>query len=245
MKSSSKQLGLRNILQECGIRLDETKFRDSGEHRVFISSQLKQMLDVVEKDLFGLHMPNATYVRLDGTVEARRRQSIITSFNADRTIDWVLITSHVGGITLNLSGADTVILLEHDRSPTKDLQAIDRAQSLGQTWTTNAYRLITRGMLKEKIMSIQKFKTHIANAVVNRENSNLESMITEDLLDMFKVHNAKASLAYDSSLDINVGTGKGTKAALAWLGALWEEKQYENEYNMDIFLAEMYTSGKT
>ncbi|PXF49054.1 putative helicase mot1 [Gracilariopsis chorda] len=245
IESSAKLLGLRNILQECGIGLDETTIRDSGGHRVLIFAQLKQMLDIVEKDLFGVHMPNVTYMRLDGTVEATRRQSIVTRFNADPTIDCLLLTTHVGGLGLNLTGADTVIFLEHDWNPTKDLQAMDRAHRLGQKRTVNVYRLITRGTLEEKIMSIQKFKTHIANAVVNRENSNLQSMNTEDLLDLFKVDSAEASSANDSSLDISVGTGKGMKAALAGLGELWEEKQYEDEYNMDNFLAGMDTSGKT
>ncbi|KAI0561933.1 DNA helicase [Gracilaria domingensis] len=244
IESSAKLVGLRNILHECGIGLPDMSVKDSGGHRVLIFAQLKQMLDIVEKDLFSVHMPNVTYMRLDGSVEATKRQGIVTRFNADPTIDCLLLTTHVGGLGLNLTGADTVIFLEHDWNPTKDLQAMDRAHRLGQKRTVNVYRLITRGTLEEKIMSIQKFKTHIANTVVNRDNSNLQSMNTEDLFDLFKVDNAEASGANNSSADINIGTGKGMKAALAGLGDLWEEKQYEDEYNMDNFLAGMESSGK-
>ena len=35
----------------------------------------------------------------------------------------MLLTTHVGGLGLNLTAADTVIFLEHDYNPMKDLQA--------------------------------------------------------------------------------------------------------------------------
>mgnify|MGYP003340176466 CR=1 FL=1 len=37
-----------------------------------------------------------------------------------------------GGLGLNLTGADTVIFVEHDWNPMKDLQAMDRAHRIGQ-----------------------------------------------------------------------------------------------------------------
>ena len=43
-------------------------------------------------------------------------------FNNDPSIDMLLLTTHVGGLGLNLTGADTVIFVEHDWNPTKDLQ---------------------------------------------------------------------------------------------------------------------------
>ena len=50
------------------------------------------------------------------------------------------------------TGADTVIFVEHDWNPMKDLQAMDRAHRLGQKKVVNVYRLIMRGTLEEKIM---------------------------------------------------------------------------------------------
>lgn len=237
--SSAKLVGLMNILKECGIGNSQAEGGQSGGHRALIFAQLKDMLDLVENDLFKQHMPDVTYLRLDGSVETSKRQPIVTRFNADPTIDCLLLTTHVGGLGLNLTGADTVIFLEHDWNPTKDLQAMDRAHRMGQKRTVNVYRLITRGTLEEKIMSIQRFKTHIANTVVNRENSTLQSMNTEQLLDLFKVENADAVVVDDSQAELSLGTGKGLKAALAGLGELWEENQYEEEYNMDAFLSGM------
>ena len=46
----------------------------------------------------------------------------IHRYNNDPSIDILLLTTHVGGLGLNLTGADTVIFVEHDWNPMKDLQ---------------------------------------------------------------------------------------------------------------------------
>lgn len=56
----------------------------------------------------------------------------IHRFNNDPSIDVLLLTTHVGGLGLNLTGADTVVFVEHDWNPMKDLQAMDRAHRIGQ-----------------------------------------------------------------------------------------------------------------
>lgn len=55
----------------------------------------------------------------------------------------------------------------------------------------NVYRLITRGTLEEKIMGLQKFKMNIANTVISQENSSLQSMGTDQLLDLFTLDKVK------------------------------------------------------
>ena len=56
------------------------------------------------------------------SVEAKKRFSTVQRFNSDPTIEVLLLTTHVGGLGLNLTSADTVIFLEHDWNPMKDLQ---------------------------------------------------------------------------------------------------------------------------
>jgi len=123
-----------------------------SQHRVLIFCQMKQMLDIIETDLFKQHMPSVTYMRLDGSTEANKRHNIVQTFNADPSIDCLLLTTHVGGLGLTLTGADTVIFVEHDWNPMKDLQAMDRAHRIGQKKVVNVYRLVTKGTLEEKIM---------------------------------------------------------------------------------------------
>lgn len=113
---------------------------------------MKQMLDIIETDLFKIHMPSVTYMRLDGGTDANKRHAVVQTFNGDPSIDCLLLTTHVGGLGLTLTGADTVIFVEHDWNPMKDLQAMDRAHRIGQKRVVNVYRLITKGTLEEKIM---------------------------------------------------------------------------------------------
>ncbi|GAA6038936.1 hypothetical protein JCM8097_000582 [Rhodosporidiobolus ruineniae] len=197
---------LRQILLDCGIGTsandaDATASGDDAvpQHRVLIFCQLKQMLDIVEKDLLRKLMPTVTYMRMDGSTDVSKRHAICQTFNADPSIDVLLLTTHVGGLGLNLTGADTVIFVEHDWNPMKDLQAMDRAHRLGQKRVVNVYRLIMRGTLEEKIMGLQRFKLNIASSVVTQQNSNLDSLGTDQILDLFQVSDvAPASAAAPS-----------------------------------------------
>lgn len=63
-----------------------------------------------------------TYLRLDASVEPSARFALVQRFNSDPTIDILLLSTAVGGLGLNLTGADTVVFMEHDWSPMKDLQ---------------------------------------------------------------------------------------------------------------------------
>src|SRR5882757_1037282 len=150
------------------------------QHRCLIFCQMKLMLDIIETDLFKQLMPSVSYIRLDGSTDANKRHGLVQTFNSDPSIDCLLLTTHVGGLGLTLTGADTVIFVEHDWNPMKDLQAMDRAHRIGQKKVVNVYRLITKGTLEEKIMgyvrassrcsssdvlsiSLQRFKLNIAN----------------------------------------------------------------------------------
>eukprot|EP00698_Gefionella_okellyi_P013057 TRINITY_DN3548_c0_g1_i1.p1 TRINITY_DN3548_c0_g1~~TRINITY_DN3548_c0_g1_i1.p1 ORF type:complete len:965 (-),score=268.58 TRINITY_DN3548_c0_g1_i1:31-2535(-) len=261
LEHAPKLTALRDLLVDCGIGTvdmagtksnaaaaaaasaggveDETS-AVVGQHRVLVFCQQRSMLDIIERDLFKPLMPSVTYMRLDGNIEARKRMEIVMRFNADPTIDVLLLTTHVGGLGLNLTGADTVVFMEHDWNPQKDLQAMDRAHRLGQVKTVNVYRFITRGTLEEKIMGLQRFKLNIANMVVNAENASLRTMDTHQVVDLFKVSDAepgKAPSQAGAAEAMDVDDGKsGVKAALAGLEELWDESQYDEEYNMEGFL---------
>ena len=195
LSHAPKLQALRQLLLDCGIGHD-TQANDAAligadtgasvsQHRVLIFCQMRHMLDVIEQDLFRPLMPQVTYLRLDGTVSSDRRHSIVQSFNADPSIDILLLTTSVGGLGLTLTGADTVIFVEHDWNPMKDLQAMDRAHRLGQKKVVNVYRLITRNTLESSIMGLQQFKMNIANSVVTQQNKSIDQMDTDRILDLF------------------------------------------------------------
>ncbi|PIA13088.1 hypothetical protein COEREDRAFT_17765 [Coemansia reversa NRRL 1564] len=249
-----KLLALRDLLNQCGIGTQKSEPDEgtadalldpeavSASHRVLIFCQHREMIERIEQDLFKRAMPGVTHMRVDGTVEARRRQEIVTQFNADPSIDCLLLTTHVGGLGLNLTGADTVIFVEHDYNPAMDLQAMDRAHRLGQTRVVNVYRLITRNTLEEKIMGLQAFKLHMAGTIVNQQNAGLSSMNTDQLLDLFDCQPTTKKSTTTAGAENQQGDGTGTKSiskAIEGLEELWDSSQYENEYNLDTFISSL------
>ncbi|KAJ1731855.1 TATA-binding protein-associated factor mot1 [Coemansia biformis] len=243
-----KMQALKELLNQCGIGTQAPTDDAAGDalleeevsasHRVLIFCQHKEMIERIEQDLFQRSMPRVTYMRVDGTVEARRRQEIVTRFNADPSIDCLLLTTHVGGLGLNLTGADTVIFVEHDYNPAMDLQAMDRAHRLGQTRVVNVYRLITRNTLEEKIMGLQAFKLHMANTIVNQQNAGLSSMNTDQLLDLFNVSPPTTTAAKKEPQGAD-GASRSMSKALEGLEDLWDASQYEEEYSLDGFISSL------
>ena len=234
-------------------------------HRALVFCQSSAMLDLIESDLLKAHMPSVSYLRLDGRVAAKQRFGLASQFNKDPSIDLMLLTTSVGGLGLNLTAADVVIFVDHDWNPMKDLQAMDRAHRIGQTKVVTVYRLVTRGTLEEKIMNLQAFKLHVANSVVNRQNAALATMNTEELLDLF--HLSPGASAARTTAPKGGGGGSGQmgddamdaaeaaaavstrggqrgsggsghiKGILDGVGELWGAEQYEEEYDLDNFLA--------
>ncbi|CBI40030.3 unnamed protein product, partial [Vitis vinifera] len=247
---SPKLIALHEILEECGIGVDASSSEGAvsvGQHRVLIFAQHKAFLDIIERDLFHTHMKSVTYLRLDGSVEPEKRFEIVKAFNSDPTIDVLLLTTHVGGLGLNLTSADTLVFMEHDWNPMRDHQAMDRAHRLGQRKVVNVHRLIMRGTLEEKVMSLQRFKLSVANSVINSENASMKTMNTDQLLDLFTSAEAlKKGAAQSKRSDGNfdgdpkfVGSGKGLKAILGGLEELWDHSQYTEEYNLSNFLTKL------
>ncbi|KAM3606110.1 uncharacterized protein V6R79_010725 [Siganus canaliculatus] len=238
IQHAPKLSALKQLLLDCGLGggggSEGSTEAVVAQHRVLIFCQLKSMLDIVEHDLLKPKMPSVTYLRLDGSVQAGLRHSIVSRFNNDPSIDVLLLTTHVGGLGLNLTGADTVVFVEHDWNPMRDLQAMDRAHRIGQKRVVNVYRLITRGTLEEKIMGLQKFKMSIANTVISQDNASLQSMGTDQLLNLFTLDKGEKA---DKSEESASTSGKASmKSVLEGLGELWDHQQYDTEYNLDNFM---------
>lgn len=257
-KHAPKLTALRDLLVDCGIGTEPaeangipTADQAVSQHRALIFCQMKEMLDMVESTVLKKMLPSATFARLDGSVEASKRQDIVNRFNSDPSIDCLLLTTSVGGLGLNLTGADTVIFVEHDWNPQKDLQAMDRAHRIGQKKVVNVYRLVTRGTLEEKILNLQRFKIDVASTVVNQQNAGLGTMETDQILDLFNLGETDPNLSINDKRDTN-GVDesnavdaegnlkeKGKKGILDELSELWDDKQYEEEFNLDGFLKTM------
>ena len=120
---------------------------------------------------------------------------------------------------------------------------MDRAHRLGQKRTVNVYRLLTKGTLEEKVMSLQRFKLDVANAVVNSDNMSLSAMDTGQMLELFTAEKGGGAASAGVSTNKQGASAAaadavagGLKQALTGLDDLWDETQYQEEFALDGFI---------
>ncbi|CAD5124474.1 DgyrCDS12756 [Dimorphilus gyrociliatus] len=152
-KRSGKMIVLQSLL----------KLWYKQEHRVLLFSQSRQMLNILEKYVKDKEFK---YMRMDGTTNIGSRQTLISKFNSDQSIFIFLLTTRVGGLGVNLTGANRVIIFDPDWNPSTDSQARERAWRIGQQKDVTIYRLLTTGTIEEKIYHRQIFKQFLTNRVL-------------------------------------------------------------------------------
>jgi len=124
-------------------------------NRCSIFCQGRQMLDIVQAVVSAAKYD---FLRMDGTTSIRQRQVLVDKFNSSDGPFAFLLTTRVGGVGVNLVGADRVIIVDPDRNPATDLQARERAWRLGQKRHVAVYRRDSTGTIEEKIYQRQVFK---------------------------------------------------------------------------------------
>ena len=138
-----------------------------GNHRVLIFSQFRGMLDRIEQELPDLGL---TSFKITGSTPSQERQEMTKSFNQGER-DVFLISLKAGGVGLNLTGADTVILVDLWWNPAVESQAIGRAHRMGQEQAVEVYRLVTRGTIEEKIQELQEKKKNLVSEILDGTES--------------------------------------------------------------------------
>eukprot|EP00605_Chrysophyceae_sp_TOSAG23-4_P001301 GSChrysophyteH1.ASY1.ANO1.1415.1 assembled CDS len=166
------------------------KLRKDG-HKVLIFSQMTQMLDILEDYL---EHRSWAYCRLDGATSIEDRQDNIDAFQAkDSDLFVFLLSTRAGGLGINLTAADTVILLDSDWNPHADNQAQNRCHRIGQVSPVVTYRLLTAGSVEIDMMEKQISKKKLERMTIHggdyrkagqrQEGSHLTLAILRQLLE--------------------------------------------------------------
>ncbi|KKK12890.1 hypothetical protein ARAM_005463 [Aspergillus rambellii] len=158
-------------------------WKDTG-HKTLLFAQHRIMLDILEK--FVRALPGFTYRRMDGTTPIQHRQTLVDEFNNDPSLHVFLLTTKVGGLGVNLTGADRVIIYDPDWNPSTDMQARERAWRLGQKREVTIYRLMTAGTIEEKIYHRQIFKQFLTNKIL-KDPKQRQTFQLSDLHDLFSL----------------------------------------------------------
>ncbi|KAM5141600.1 DNA excision repair protein ERCC-6 [Mantella aurantiaca] len=171
-------------------------------HRTLLFTQSRQMLQILEVFLMSM---GYTYLKMDGTTTVASRQPLIAKFNEDTSIFVFLLTTRVGGLGVNLTGANRVIIYDPDWNPSTDTQARERAWRIGQKREVTVYRLLTAGTIEEKIYHRQIFKQFLTNRVL-KDPKQRRFFKSNDLYELFTLSSPDVGQGTETSA-IFAGTG--------------------------------------
>ncbi|SCU77874.1 LADA_0A02652g1_1 [Lachancea dasiensis] len=144
------------------------KYRAEGS-RVLIFSQMSRVLDILEDYCY---FRDYQYCRIDGSTAHEDRIEAIDEYNAPDSQKFVfLLTTRAGGLGINLTTADVVVLFDSDWNPQADLQAMDRAHRIGQKKQVKVFRLVTDNSVEEKILERATQKLRLDQLVIQQSRS--------------------------------------------------------------------------
>uniref|UniRef100_A0A8C9TNT6 DNA helicase n=1 Tax=Scleropages formosus TaxID=113540 RepID=A0A8C9TNT6_SCLFO len=158
-------------------------FKQKGD-RVVLFSQFTMMLDIVE--VFLRHLGHR-FVRLDGSTPRADRWVIvlINQYNNDPEVFVFLLSTRAGGLGINLTSANVVILHDIDCNPYNDKQAEDRCHRLGQTRTVQVIKLISRDSIEDCMLLLGQKKLKLEQDMTATEDGE-EGDMSEDMASLLK-----------------------------------------------------------
>ncbi|KAK6465787.1 SNF2 family N-terminal domain-containing protein [Scheffersomyces coipomensis] len=167
------------------------KFSQEGS-RVLIFSQMSRVLDILEDYCY---FRDYKYSRIDGSTSHQDRIDAIDQYNEPGSDKFLfLLTTRAGGLGINLTSADIVILFDSDWNPQADLQAMDRAHRIGQKKQVKVFRFVTENAIEEKVLDRAAQKLRLDQLVIQQgrqmNNNNNIGGSKDDLIGMIQ-HGAK------------------------------------------------------
>ncbi|CAC5377006.1 HELLS [Mytilus coruscus] len=157
-----------DLVSSCGkmVLLDRmlNHLKKAG-HKVLIFSQMTKMLDILTDYCY---LRKYSYCRLDGGYSLDERKEQMDAFNSDKEMFIFLLSTRAGGLGINLTAADTVILYDSDWNPQCDLQAQDRCHRIGQTEPVVVYRFVTANTIDQRIVERAAAKRKLEKMVIHK-----------------------------------------------------------------------------
>lgn len=138
------------------------------KQRCLLFSQFTMMLDIMEEFL---QISGYAYVRLDGSTKVSERIHLIDEFNQNDDILVFLLSTKAGGLGINLTAANVVVIHDIDFNPYNDKQAEDRSHRLGQTRDVKVYKLISQDTVEEGMLDIATEKLRLGKNMSEEEGN--------------------------------------------------------------------------
>jgi SNF2 family DNA or RNA helicase len=152
-----------------------------NQHKVLVFSQFVRYLQIVKRHL---EQEKIDFQYLDGSTPLAQRKKSTQAFQAGKG-DVFLISLKAGGMGLNLTAADYVIILDPWWNPAVEDQAADRAHRIGQQRPVTVYRLIMKNTIEEKIIKLHQNKRDLASDLLSGGDMS-GKMSEQELLDLIR-----------------------------------------------------------
>jgi SNF2 family DNA or RNA helicase len=152
----------------------------SEGRKILVFSQFTSMIDLIRPRLDAQAI---RYSVLTGKTTDRKR--VIEDFQNGAN-DIFLVSLKAGGVGLNLTAADTVIIFDPWWNPAVEEQAIDRSYRIGQDKPVFVYRLVAEGSIEEKMDGLKACKRALADGLFNSDGSIGSALTEEDVRALFE-----------------------------------------------------------
>jgi len=141
----------------------------SKGHRTLVFSASVKMLDLIQICCLKPH--GLKCLRIDGQTDIAERAVKVDKFNRETSrFQFMLLTTKVGGVGLNLTSANRVVMVDPDWNPATDAQAVDRAFRIGQQREVRVYRLVMSGLIEDKMFRLQVFKMALSKTALESDS---------------------------------------------------------------------------
>lgn len=216
------------------------KLRARG-HKVLIFSQMTRMLDLLETYL---EQSGLRCCRIDGSVQWQDRQRHMAEFNSDPELFVFLLSTRAGGLGINLTGADTVIIYDSDWNPHQDMQAMDRCHRIGQTKPVHVYRLATSYSVEGRILKRASSKLMLEKLIIHSGNFRMgveKGFSANELVSLLKPESDGANVPQSGAisdadlellLDRSDLEGKPGARVLPLAGVGWEVVEDQSSHGL-------------
>ncbi|MCP5104259.1 MAG: DEAD/DEAH box helicase, partial [bacterium] len=153
------------------------------DHKVLVFSQFVEVLKLL-RGYFDEASVDYSYI--DGSVNVNTRKKMVTAFQEEEERRVFLLSLKAGGVALNLTAADYVVIFDPWWNPAVEAQAIDRSHRIGQTRKVFVYRMVVEDSIEEKMLELQEEKKALVENLITSDTKTFKSLKKEDILNLFK-----------------------------------------------------------
>jgi non-specific serine/threonine protein kinase len=119
-------------------------------------------------------------------MNAGKRKIEISTFQENEDYKVFLLSLKAGGVGINLTSADYVILFDPWWNPAVESQAVDRLHRIGQTRKVLAYKMVVKDTVEEKMLALQERKKKLVSELITTESGFFKSLSKEDVVRLFE-----------------------------------------------------------